>query len=121
MEGRTSEVNLPPTNYSLTIVSPVSYGIKVAEEFGYINDSSTFGVAEGVTFYRPGYSMIIVTVNENASPGLIAHEALHVLHRLYEAIGQQTDPANDELDAYILEYIVDSINNHLCKKDSYKE
>ena len=121
MGGRTSKINLPPTNFNLIIASPVSYGVQLAEEYGYISDSYSVGEARGITFYRRSYSTIIIALDEDATPGLIAHESLHVLNWLYKAIGQKTNINSDELDALLLEYIVDNVYKHLCKKKSYKK
>lgn len=43
------------------------------------------------------------------SPGLIAHEAKHILNSLFQDIGQKLDQENDEVEAYLLSWIVNRI------------
>lgn len=46
----------------------------------------------------------------NASPGAIAHEALHCIERMWENIGVEVK-VDEEIQAYTLHWLVDRIHN----------
>ena len=53
--------------------------------------------------------------------GGIAHECLHATHHVLDIIGQKPDYNNDEIECYVLEYIVDKVTEIVLeyeKKDS---
>lgn len=47
---------------------------------------------------------------EEITPGIIAHEALHVGHYIFHDIGADSDLNNDEPLAYLLKWIVDQVH-----------
>lgn len=53
------------------------------------------------------------------TPGIIAHEALHLMNLIFSDINSRVDQSNDEPQAYLLGWIVDNIhelnNKHLNK------
>lgn len=56
------------------------------------------------------WDLAVVSVKMNADPaivaGRVAHEAIHVLDRIFLARGQKWDLENDEYQAYAIEMIV---------------
>jgi hypothetical protein len=62
-----------------------------------------------------GYFILLNTKSEQAkiTQGIIAHEALHIVNILFQqrCVGYQLD--NDEHACYLLEWIVDEVNNIL--------
>lgn len=50
------------------------------------------------------------------SPGVIAHEALHIVHRLAEERGIQVNTYNDEPITYLLEWVTNTIYEFMEEK-----
>lgn len=44
------------------------------------------------------------------TPGIIAHEAKHLVNRIFGSIGQELDLHNDEAECYLLGWIVDRVH-----------
>lgn len=57
---------------------------------------------EGKRLYRVVFSKYI-------SPGIIAHEAKHVVNKLFIDLGIELDPYNDEHETYLLSWVVNRI------------
>lgn len=49
----------------------------------------------------------------NITPGIIAHEAVHVASFVFNSRGVLADHENDEPLAYFVEWVVDEINKYL--------
>ena len=49
--------------------------------------------------------------------GTIAHEAKHLVNKIFQDIGQELDLENDEAECYLLGWIVDEI--HKIKEEYY--
>ena len=62
--------------------------------------------------FFPCGKMVIFFKDEQPSVGIIAHEALHVVERIMEYIGNGDVPVNETWN-YLLEYIVNKIYNEL--------
>jgi hypothetical protein len=56
---------------------------------------------------------------KNETPGIVAHEMLHVVQFVMEAIGHNLDESGDEPSAYLLGYLVDEY--YRLKKDLKKK
>lgn len=50
-----------------------------------------------------------VIFSRKITPGLIAHESLHIVNKVFSNIGQVPDRKNDEAEAYLLSWIVNRI------------
>ena len=53
--------------------------------------------------YNNGTATIIIASNDMS---IIAHECLHVKNAVWTRIGYSPNPINDEVDAYLLDYIM---------------
>tara|TARA_B100000378_G_scaffold236018_1_gene202702 strand:- start:13374 stop:13730 length:357 start_codon:yes stop_codon:yes gene_type:complete len=51
------------------------------------------------------------------TPGIIAHEAKHLLNEIYLNIGAQLDLENDEPEAYLLGWIVNRIHEFIAETE----
>ena len=60
----------------------------------------------------PKGKMLVFFKDEQPSVGIIAHEALHVVERIMEYIGNGSVPVNETWN-YLLEHIVSKIHNGL--------
>lgn len=58
-----------------------------------------------------GFSQLFFVANsiDEISAGTIAHEAYHLMNYLFRIIGYRHDLENDELAAYTLNYLVDTL------------
>jgi len=50
---------------------------------------------------------------QNITQGVIAHEAVHVVNRLFHHLGIYTEELNDEHQAYLVGWVVDEMNKFL--------
>lgn len=55
----------------------------------------------------------IIVFTNTVSPGIIAHECLHIVHMIMESKGFICDLANDEAECYLLGWIVDECFKHV--------
>lgn len=58
---------------------------------------------------------IEVHIKPNATPGLIAHEALHIVHHVFIECLIEPDMYNDEPQAYLLGWVVDKISKDISQ------
>ena len=65
-----------------------------------------------------GYFILLNTNSKYAkiTQGVIAHEALHIVNILFEQRGVSYQLDNDEHACYMLQWVVDEINNYLNKE-----
>ena len=71
-----------------------------------------------VTFWK-GTNVYTALELKHITPGLIAHEAKHVVNRIFINIGHYLDLDNDEPECYLLSWVVNRIvdaHNELLKK-----
>ena len=54
------------------------------------------------------------------TPGVIAHESTHVKNIIFKDIGQFPDLDNDEAEAYLMEWIVETVTNFYYNEDNKK-
>ncbi len=52
--------------------------------------------------------------------GMIAHEANHIVDYVIDSIGQEVDPQNNEYSAYLLEWMTNTIFQHIIDRDLMK-
>lgn len=53
--------------------------------------------------------------------GGIAHECLHATHKVLDILGVKPDYDNDEIECYVLEYIVDKVTEIVVKYEKEKQ
>jgi len=80
------------------------YGLQIIES------NIDFGL--NFVFNFPKGKMFVFFKDEKPSAGIIAHEALHLVERIMEYIGNKDVPVNETWN-YLLEYIVDKIHTEL--------
>ena len=59
-----------------------------------------------------GTATIVIASNDMS---VIAHECLHVKNAVWNRIGYSPNPVNDEVDAYLLEYLYDRVDKIIRK------
>lgn len=94
-------INIPIFRLKLNIV--VVDNIKEALEI----DSNIDTRADSLVInYNNGTVTIIIASNDIS---VIAHECLHVKNAVWNRIGYSPNPVNDEVDAYLLDYIITEV------------
>jgi hypothetical protein len=78
-----------------------------------------FSNHDAVTFWNDETSDIYVWF-ENSTPGIIAHEALHVVNMTLMWAGVIADFENDETQAYLLCYVVNRITETIKPLENKK-
>lgn len=91
-------INIPIFRLKLKIV--VVDDIKEALEIDPYIDTTADSC---VTNNNNGTATIIIASNDMS---VIAHECLHVKNAVWNRIGYSPNPVNDEVDAYLLDYIM---------------
>lgn len=72
--------------------------------------------AISITRVINGKKEYMVMIKPSATPGIIAHEAKHIVNNIFSHIGQDLDVNNDEAECYLLSWIVNRIHEELNKK-----
>ena len=71
-----------------------------------INPNIDTGADSCVIDYNNGIATIIIASNDMS---IIAHECLHVKNVVWARIGYSPNAMNDEVDAYLLDYIMTEV------------
>ena len=95
------DINIPIFELKLKIV--VVDDIKEALE---IEPNIDTGANSCVIDHNDGTATIIIASNDMS---VIAHECLHVKNAVWIRIGYSPNPMNDEVDAYLLDYIMTEV------------
>jgi hypothetical protein len=74
-------------------------------------DDKSLKMVDGVVLGRAENSDRVYPVlfSRNVTPGLIAHEAKHLVNKIYADLDISLDKYNDEAEAYLLSWIVNRI------------
>jgi len=71
-----------------------------------------------------GWNSYLILLNfdhiQSITYGMIAHEANHIVDFIMDSIGQVVDPQNNEYSAYLLEWLTNTIFQHLIDRDLMK-
>ena len=72
---------------------------------------------DGAVFYEKDELFIVFSAERKGypTPGIIAHEAKHLVNNIFIEISHDLDRYNDEPEAYLLGWIVDRIHEVLNK------
>jgi len=72
---------------------------------------------DGAVFYEKDELFIVFSAEQKGypTPGIIAHEAKHLVNNIFIAISHDLDRYNDEPEAYLIGWIVDKIHELLNK------
>jgi hypothetical protein len=123
-------------NLSHHTINPYSYKLIIAtiendkqatdlvEKFS-MDDPSVKRLGGVYKVIHEGWSTFLIFLNFNANEtltyGMVAHEALHVVDELFNSIGHAYDVENNEVGAYLIEWIVNQIFKHLEDRDLLKK
>lgn len=77
----------------------------------------------GITVHqiKDGVRWNAVLLEEDATPGIIAHEAKHVVNDIFKSIGMKLDVYNDEAECYLLGWVVNRIHEEIGKYDKHSK
>jgi len=72
---------------------------------------------DGAVFYEKDELFIVFSAEKKGypTPGIIAHEAKHLVNNIFIEISHDLDRHNDEPEAYLLGWIVNRIHELLIK------
>ena len=108
---RTKKIKIPLYHGQLSIVQVES--LSDIEEKYKLSSLKGF---EAITFRNHmgnGYSRYVLAFEENTTPNIIAHEALHLVALIYEDRGMILEIENDEPQCYLLGWIVGQCHKFL--------
>lgn len=117
---------IEPYDYRLIIatIETEKQGKELVSKFG-IDEPSINRLGGVYTVLNEGWKTILVFLNFNAKQtityGMVAHECLHIVDTVCTTIGHDYDVDNNETMAYLLEYLVDKVFEHLEKMDLIKK
>ena len=94
-------INIPIFRLKLKIVV-----VDDIEEALKINPNIDTEADSLVIYNNNGTATIIIASNDMS---VIAHECLHVKNAVWNRIGYSPNPVNDEVDAYLLDYIMTEV------------
>ena len=94
-------INIPIFRLKLKIVV-----VDDIEEALEINPNIDTEADSIVIYNNNGTATIIIASNDMS---VIAHECLHVKNAVWNRIGYSPNPLNDEVDAYLLDYIMTEV------------
>lgn len=66
---------------------------------------------------KGGHTGYFMLLRPDTTPKIIAHEAVHVVNRIFSARGIQLDIANDEPQAYLMGWVVEQAHHALGSKE----
>ena len=94
-------INIPIFRLKLKIVV-----VDDIEEALEIDSNINTGADSLVIDHNNGTATVIIASNDMS---IIAHECLHVKNAVWNRIGYSPNPVNDEVDAYLLDYIMTEV------------
>lgn len=53
--------------------------------------------------------------------GTISHETIHIINKIFNIIGQDWDTYNDEVEAYLAQYISEEISKYLIEENIFQQ
>ena len=75
---------------------------------------------EAIVFkdHKNGYTRYVMVFNKTPTPSVIAHEALHVVCKVFYDRNMELDNLNDEAQCFLLEWVVNKCHKFLKVDDS---
>lgn len=104
-------IKVPIYDYKVTIV--VADDWKEAKSIYPDIDND----ANGLVLEGKNASVLIIPPN---NPSIIVHECEHLKNCIWNYIGQKADSTNDEVDAYLVEYLFGQVSKVVAKHNSKK-
>ena len=108
MTEKTFKIPLYGGKFKLIFTDDLS---KVESEHCLIHSEDTNALV-----FQIGGSYYAAFETKEITPGIIAHEAKHIVNYVFKDICAKLDPDNDEPECYFLKWIVDKIHENLPKK-----
>ena len=105
------KIYIPIYGCYLTVIITKNFD-KVAKK--YLEDSECYD-AMVRTKEKNGIKEYLYVQRLGISYGDIAHEAKHIVNRIFRDRGQLLDSANDEAECYLLGYIVNEIHSKISE------
>lgn len=97
---------------------------KVAKKYDFENVNDIIRRSSAMVQTRKnkqGIRKYIYIQRSSVSLGIIAHEAKHIVNRIFRDRGVELDRFNDEAECYLLQYIVNEINLCINTKNKRKK
>jgi hypothetical protein len=76
-------------------------------------EMSPTGITEAMAFYNTGTANVVLLLKPNATPGTIAHEALHAVFAMGKITGLYPDNNSEEAFAYAIGWVVNKAHDLL--------
>jgi hypothetical protein len=102
---KSKRIKIPIYNGTLVMIQVDNWDKVIKKYDQEITDSM-----DGVVFkHNHEY---VVAYNHNPKPGIIAHEAVHLVNHIFIDKHMTLDPYNDEPQAYLTEWFVNTISDY---------
>lgn len=69
--------------------------------------------SSALTFHLGFQTNLVIFDEQNCKPGIIAHEAKHIVNYIFTDMGYKLDNDNDEMECYFLEWVVNQLHKYL--------
>lgn len=109
------KVYIPIYGCYLTIIVTKEFE-KIGKQFDSEN-SECASAQVGTRQDKNGINEYIYIQRPSVTFGTIAHEAKHIVNRIFRDRGQDLDLYNDEAECYLLGYITDNIHKYINTKN----
>lgn len=106
------KINIPLFNTSFTIVL-YRDDAHLLELFPKYKFNNIENYDAFVTNVDEGLFVCFSAFYGQPKPGVIAHEAKHLVNAIFKDIGHKLDVDNDEVECYLLGHVVDKITDFL--------
>ena len=95
---------------------------KIEDEFDLVNEQNSLCAVYTVLY--EGWNAYLAVFNMNhlqsITYGMVAHESNHLVDFTMDTIGQTIDPNNNEVSAYLTEWVVNTMFKHFEDRDLLK-
>ncbi len=105
-----------PIYQGSVIIHQVNDLADFGQRFGHEFDLENYGAFFAHRVNPNGYFEYRLVFDYDVYNGLIAHECMHLVNRLFINTGMMCDPENDENQCYLLGWIVDECHKFLTLK-----
>lgn len=115
MRSKIIKIPLYPGNLCIIDAEKPSELKKFGLESIFEADEVLYGHTIGHKYKGKVCNFIVLNSkhSEGITPGIIAHESLHVVHNVFNHIGNKVELMNDEDAAYFISWIVNEVHSFL--------
>jgi len=111
MRSKKFKAPLYGTDFEVVLYKGESEIEKYFEEQGYTVDFKNYDGGLFVNDKTEDIALVLCEEKEGyPTPGIISHEAKHLVNQIYTLIGCELDKYNDEPECYLLGWIVNRIH-----------